>query len=263
KGGGRDDKWTEDLERGLYSVMCKDGDKNYRKTADEVFDNRTLMLLHKLISNGFLNTVDFPISTGKEGNVFKATSGDGKGLALKIYRTSNANFKAISNYIHGDPRFSGLSVSNNKHKLLTLWCLKEFKNLTRMQRARVRVPAPVRALQNVLIMEYVGDEGCPAPMIKSVDPSDLDMASVFEDIVENMALTYQKAHLVHADLSEYNILYWEEKAWIIDVAQGVVLEHPMAETWLRRDASNICNFFGKRGVKKDVESIIARIKGEE
>jgi len=54
--------------------------------------------------------------------------------------------------------------------------------------------------------------------------------------------------LVHADLSEYNILYHEEHLWIIDVSQSVEHDHPAAFDFLRNDIKNMEDFFGRLGV---------------
>ena len=55
--------------------------------------------------------------------------------------------------------------------------------------------------------------------------------------------------LVHADLSEYNILYHEEHLWIIDVSQSVEHDHPAAFDFLRNDIKNMEDFFGRLGVR--------------
>ena len=53
---------------------------------------------------------------------------------------------------------------------------------------------------------------------------------------------------MHADLSEYNILYHKGQLYIIDVSQSVEHDHPHAMDFLRSDCLNITDFFGKRGV---------------
>jgi len=254
--------WLDEVEHRMEAILCPDGDMEHRKTADEVFDTRTLMILSKFISGGHIDTVDFPIATGKEGNVFHATDPDGKSLALKIYRTSNANFKAITNYILGDPRFSG--ITKDRRQLLATWCSKEYRNLLRMQKAGVRVPEPVKARENILIMEYIGDENGPAPLLKQVNPRSIDNPQeLYEDVLENLRLTYVKAGMVHADISEYNLLLHNGEIWIMDVAQGVLIVHPMAEEWLRRDVTNVCNFFAKIGAETDLNSALAFVRGKE
>lgn len=60
---------------------------------------------------------------------------------------------------------------------------------------------------------------------------------------------YQSCNLVHGDLSEYNILWYNESPVIIDVSQSVEHAHPLAHEFLRKDISNIFDFFAKRGLK--------------
>ena len=156
------------LEHRIHAVkLRKDSDR--KNVQDEVFDERTLLTLYDLINDRKINTIEFPISTGKEGNVFAATSDDGM-LAVKIYRITNANFNAMERYIVGDPRFEGLH--GNKKKLVHEWCKKEFRNLMRYHEAGLPVPAPVTQRDNVLVMEYVGDETGPAPSMKFTPPQD-------------------------------------------------------------------------------------------
>ena len=57
---------------------------------------------------------------------------------------------------------------------------------------------------------------------------------------------YQRCKLVHADLSEYNLLYHKEEVWVIDVSQAVEHDHPMALDFLRRDCSIVQDFFSKK-----------------
>ncbi|MCK4844964.1 MAG: hypothetical protein KAS95_04770, partial [Candidatus Heimdallarchaeota archaeon] len=64
-----------------------------------------------------------------------------------------------------------------------------------------------------------------------------------------LSLMYNEANLVHADLSEYNILYYNKKPIIIDVSQAVLLDHPQAAFFLYRDVSNINRYFSSLGVK--------------
>jgi RIO kinase 1 len=111
---------------------------NERQTEGEVFDKKTLMTIYDLMKGGFIDTVRYPISTGKEGNVFFATDEDGDPVALKIFRTSTSTFKKVGKYIEGDPRFKG--VAGNRWKLIYAWTNKEFKNLQRY--AEAGLPAP-------------------------------------------------------------------------------------------------------------------------
>ena len=59
---------------------------------------------------------------------------------------------------------------------------------------------------------------------------------------------YHECKLVHADLSEYNILYHDSHLYIIDVSQSVEHDHPHAFDFLRSDVKNAEEYFGRRGV---------------
>src|SRR3989442_8508217 len=86
-----------------------------------------------------------------------------------------------------------------------------------MEDAGVRVPAPERVHNNVLVMEYIGDETQPAPALREVALE--DPAAVYADVVANIR-ALRKSELVHADMSEYNLLWWEGRVVVIDVGPG-------------------------------------------
>jgi len=116
------------LERHVDALKTnKTGDE--RQTVDEVFDNQTLMTIYDFMTSGVIESVHYPISTGKEGNVFFATDEDGEPFALKIFRTSTSTFKRVAKYIEGDPRFKG--ITGNRRKLIYAWTNKEYRNLQR------------------------------------------------------------------------------------------------------------------------------------
>ncbi|MCP4764570.1 MAG: serine protein kinase RIO, partial [archaeon] len=73
--------------------------------------------------------------------------------------------------------------------------------------------------------------------------------SLFDEILEMMKVLYQKAKLVHGDLSEFNILYHNQQPVIIDISQAVSIQHPKAEIYLVRDIKNIFNYFKKLGIE--------------
>ena len=63
-----------------------------------------------------------------------------------------------------------------------------------------------------------------------------------------MQTMYQQCRLVHADLSEYNMLWHDAKVWFIDVSQSVEPHHPHALEFLYRDCTNVVQFFRNMGV---------------
>lgn len=139
---------------------------NRSRTQEGVFDERTLMTIYKLMKDGYLDAVHYPISTGKEGNIFYATDAKNNKLVIKIFRTSTSTFRHIYRYIGGDPRFKG--IERNRHRMIYAWANKEFRNLIRYSEAGIPVPKPITFNKNCLLMEYIGDESGPAPQLKNV-----------------------------------------------------------------------------------------------
>ena len=237
-----DDKWLKKLDR--QSQVILDRVVFNRKTFGEVFDKQTLLLLGTLISNGIINQVDFPVSTGKEANIFRGTTPEKEFVAIKIFRTATMTFKHIASYIEGDPRFA--YGYKNKRTIIEEWARKEYRNLVLLQKAKVRAPAPIKCVHNVLIMEYIGDANKPAPMLKDVPLQ--NPQKVYDEIVTFITRMYKK-QLVHADLSAFNILMFRQKPYIIDVGQGVLLDHPSSSEFLKRDIYNIVHYFKKYGIE--------------
>jgi len=219
----------------------KRGDE--RQTEGEVFDKKTLMTIYDLMKGGFIDTVGYPISTGKEGNVFFATDEDGDPVALKIFRTSTSTFKNVSRYIEGDPRFKG--VVGNRWKLIYAWTNKEFRNLQRYEEAGLPVPEPITFDKNCLLMEYIGDEVSPAPQLKDVKLE--DPTEMYDEVLSFIIDGWKDAHLVHGDLSEYNVLIWEGQPIMIDCGQAMTNDFFNAKDLLKRDIGNINRFFRNRG----------------
>ena len=232
-------------EQRLFSDKVGHGQQ--RKILDEVFDERTLKAVHKLMNDGLLYVLDFPISTGKEASVFCGLGASMEEYAVKIYRVGNATFNSIRRYIQDDPRFR--RIGKDKRSVIHAWAMKEFKNLERMQAAGAKVPRPIATHENVLIMDYLynGDNHDPAPLLRNA--SDYDPEEAYKTLRNDVRKIVAKGRLVHGDLSEYNILMVEGRPWIIDVGQSLVLDHPQAKEYLQRDAYNLAHFFKKLKVE--------------
>ena len=66
--------------------------------------------------------------------------------------------------------------------------------------------------------------------------------------MQGMQRMYSMCHLIHADLSEYNMLWHQGKVHFIDVGQSVEPSHPHGLEFLLRDCRNVSNFFSRSGV---------------
>lgn len=247
-------KADKDLQKMLSEKRIKsDAD---RRVGSEVFDNITLKTLYKLANQGYLQILNGAISTGKEANVFKGIDDNGNFVAVKIYRVITSDFKKMQDYIQGDPRFK--VNTSNKRQVINTWVNKEFRNLKRACEYGVRVPRPITAKNNVLVMEFIGDtEGNPAPLMKNSKIS--NPQKVADKIIKYVKILYKDAKLVHGDLSGYNILIEDDEPIIIDISQGVVVDHPLAEELLNRDIVNLFKDFKKLGIEISEDEIKSKI----
>ena len=225
-----------------------------RQVSSEVFDDATLKVLYKLAKQGYINQLSGVISTGKEANVLKGVDDNGNFVAVKIYRVVTSDFKKIRTYIDGDYRFK--THGNNKRQIITEWTYKEFKNLGRLFNAGVNVPQAYAAKENVLVMEYLYSNNKEDRVAQPLQKSVLNNAeSVFDEIIHFMNLSYNKAKIVHGDLSMYNILISNNQPYIIDLAQGTLIDHPISRTLLDRDIKNIINNAKRFNVSLDFETM--------
>ncbi|KAI3971211.1 hypothetical protein MKW92_006342 [Papaver armeniacum] len=220
------------------SLTCKTEitDKRDRATVEQDIDPRTRMVLFKMLNRGIFDDINGCISTGKEANVYHATKDDGQEFAVKVYKTSDYCFRR--GYLKHNPR-----------QMPKTWAENEMRNLMRLKAAGIRCPTPIFLRLHVLVMEFVGKSGRAAPCLKDANLSEDKMGEGYVQMIMVMRKLYQKCNLVHGDLSEYSILYYEGIFHIIDVSQSVDLDHPLASYFLRLDCKHVSDFFRKNGVK--------------
>lgn len=253
----------DDRQSGLGSKHDRVADKSDRATSEQVLDPRTRMILLQMINRNVVSEVNGCLSTGKEANVYHALSisqEDGSeaavaplNRAIKVYKTSILVFKDRDKYVTGEYRFrQGYSKSNNR-AMVKVWAEKEMRNLKRIYASGIPCPEPVQLRLHVLVMGFLGDKkGIPAPRLKDVELVGSDIEArwklLYLQLLGYMRILYQTCRLVHADLSEYNILYHKDKLWLIDVSQSVEHDHPRSLEFLRMDIKNVSDFFRRKGV---------------
>ncbi|KAI9058388.1 RIO1-domain-containing protein [Trametes sanguinea] len=175
-------------------------DKSDRATSEQVLDPRTRIILFKMIGRGLIHEVNGCVSTGKEANVYHALTPERKHLALKIYKTSILVFKDRDRYVSGD--------RHNPRKMVRVWAEKEMRNLKRLRAAGIRCPEPIEVRENVLVMTFVGDkDGWASPRLKDADIPEAAFPDLYVELLLMTRKMFVECKLVHADLSEYNILY--------------------------------------------------------
>ncbi len=226
------------------------------KTRNDVFDARTNRNLFELSSKGHFEEGSIsPISMGKEANVFSAKKKDGKKIIIKIYRVNTADFNRMFDLLRRDPRFPKLT--KNRRKVVNAWASREYKNLHRARDAGVNVPTPFLIKENILLMEFIGDDE-PATKLKNAVDVDQEF---FDEVVDNMK-KLNKAKLVHGDLSPFNILNYHNKPIFIDLSQTMETDSIYAQEMLERDIKNVAQFFNKIGINTTEEYIRKKVTGK-
>lgn len=225
------------------------------KLESSVFDRPSLLALSRMMKKGIFKTLDYPIATGKEADVYRATCADGSFMAVKMYRIDTSNFVKMQDYIHGDYRFE--KIAGGRFETIIAWTRKEYKNLIEFSRAGARVPKPVFALRNILVMEFLGEAGVPFSTLGQTGSE--NPQADFDSIIDDMAKIHA-AGFVHADVSEYNIIMDDRGPYLIDCGQGVPTSHPGAAAFLLRDVQNVIRYFSKHGIVADENEILGKIK---
>ncbi len=251
------DRIARGQDREFLEFRKRIKDTEQFKVEDSVFDDATYAALYKLVQDGYIDAFGGPVSTGKEAAVYEALGPEGT-VAVKVYRVSASDFRQMRQYLDGDPRFEG--IGSDKKKVVLAWVRKEFANLRRARKAGVKVPRPIAAERNVLVMEYVGTETERGRRLAEVHIENPQTA--FEVVREYTRRLYD-AGLIHGDLSEYNVVVHEGELYVIDLGQAVTVHHPNAREFLKRDCENVAAFFARQGVDVTGEGLLEYVtRGE-
>ncbi len=133
----------------------------------------------------------------------------------------------------------------------TTWLTNEVESLRQLHKAGADVPKPFASNDNAILMEYIGDENFGAPTLHQVRLEPQETRLIFDRLLHNVALFLQHDR-IHADLSAFNVLYWEGDITIIDLPQAVnPYVNPQARVLLERDLERICQYFERYGIDAD------------
>jgi RIO kinase 1 len=207
------------------------------------------------INYGLASDVLYPISAGKEASIFLALW-KSHPIVLKSYRLWHTPHKLSTTKGH-------IRESSGKK---TRWILgliedvavAEFDVLQDCYKAGVRIPTPISRVANYLTMRFIGDGETPAPQLREVELEDPE--AVMNEIFDQYLKMYRDARYTHGDLSAYNILWWKDQPWIIDVPQSETVnkwsDMNKVELFLRRDIKNVLKYFKTYGIERDPEHIL-------
>ena len=239
-----------------------------------------LSSLHSFYEQGLITDVLALAKGGKEANVYRCAAHPATGLeflAAKIYRPRMLrNLRNDSLYRQGRETLqdSGRVVKKRERRVMLAiekktnfgqlvshmsWLGYEFVTLRRLYDAGAAVPRPVAVNPNSVLMAYVGDASRAAPTLHEISLGPREARALFGETLRNIELMLSQG-LVHADLSAYNILYWEGAIYLIDFPQVIDIHiNRSARAILARDVLRVCQYFQGQGVDCDPEVIMRRL----
>jgi RIO kinase 1 len=194
-------------------------------------------------------------------------------LAAKLYRPrmlrtlkNNAIYKegritrdSDGKLIHGSREARAMQKKTRFGKDLDLnsWIFHEYRMQEALYAAGADVPQPYAVGGNTIIMEYLGEEALPAPTLQEVRLPGEEAKELLRRVLYNTELMLTH-HLVHGDLSAYNILYWQGRIAIIDFPQMVdARKNDLASVLLERDVTRVCEYFHAYGIRIDPKAVAA------
>jgi RIO kinase 1 len=211
---------------------------------------------------GFITDVLFAVKSGKEATVYCAKAHPGRPeryYALKHYRPlAHRSFRNDAVYQEGrfgretrEVRAMRTKTRKGRAFQFGTWLAHEYATLRTLHEAGADVPRPIAAGANGLLLEFVGDGDVPAPMLAAVRLGSEEAHRLLESLLRNVA-NLLAHHVVHGDLSAYNVLYCQGRPVIIDFPQAADARvNPNAPLLLARDVTNLCRYFSRQGVDCD------------
>lgn len=226
--------------------------------------------LDQFFTEGLITEVLHIVKSGKEATVYCCQAHPSTGvdlLAAKVYRSrNNRGFKNDAIYQEGRLIIEGhvrRAVQNKsrfgREAQFGMWLDYEFATLNALYKAGADVPRPLMRSGSAILMEYLGNRQGPAPALQEVELARSEVRPVFECLMHNIEL-WLANNYVHADLSAYNVLYWQGAVRIIDFPQAIDPRfNPNALSLLTRDIENICRYMARYGLERDGRSIANRL----
>jgi RIO kinase 1 len=220
------------------------------------------------LDEGLITRVIGRVKSGKEASVHlceadPSTTGE-ELLALKAYHPlDRRDFRDESLYRDGEwIKEHRVRVALEKKTRFgrevqgVLWVDREWQCLRLLSDAGADVPRPVARTDDAILMTFVGDRGGgAAPQLRMLRPSLEDGELLLQAVLRNVE-RFLYHNVIHADLSPYNVLVWDDTVTIIDFPQAVdPRKNRHARDLLERDVRSICDFFERRGVESNAEAV--------
>jgi RIO kinase 1 len=231
-------------------------------------DNEQMQALETCIDEGLIDEVHWVIKSGKEATVYLCERSHETGselVAAKVYRSTEVRrFANDATYragrMHGKEHKQEARAVKRKNRIgremsFKSWVSDEFTTLNLLHARGADVPLPIAHRGSIILMEYIGDDGDPAPVLAHADLQPDVAEPLFRRLIWNVRLMLA-CDRVHGDLSPFNVLYQRGAIRLIDFPQAVDARfNPNALDLLDRDIDRICAYFSRHGVEADAHRI--------
>ncbi|NHJ38475.1 MAG: hypothetical protein FK731_00475, partial [Asgard group archaeon] len=199
------------------------------------------------------------VNSGKEASIYIAHLNNSP-LIVKLFRLQLTSHNKQKRRRTGNPLTRATSYANREYYLMSV-----------AFRAGLNVPTPAMNINNIILMQFIGEGWKPAPQLRNaflIEPADM-----LDEIIEQLKIMYQKARIIHGDFSEYNILVQNNIPIIIDFPQAIDMSllanrsedriHRNLEV-LKKDIQTICEYFEKEyHLEADFTEVYHYIAGKD
>jgi len=193
------------------------------------------LAINALVKAGAIVSFGQSLGVGKEADVYDALNSDCKRIAVKFHRLGRISFRQTR-------RKRGYTREHSTWLFQShLAAEREFQAMKLVYENGVSVPEPISQNRHVIAMGMI--EGAQLSKYRDIGKPE----KVLKEIFQNLRKAYLKAHLIHADISEYNIILKPDgHLLIIDWPQAVKTDHENAAELLERDIKNVLTYFSRK-----------------
>jgi RIO kinase 2 len=197
------------------------------------FEAYDILALSDLADRNVVASIGDRIGVGKESVVYEALGKGSNPMAIKFHREGRTSFKhvrRVREHLKDGSRCAWIHAARRAARY-------EFSVMTSLY-PQVSIPRPVALSRHAIAMELI--HGNQLNLITLSNPQEcLDI------MLDEVSAAYSLG-VIHADLSEYNVIVRGDEIKIIDWPQAVKIDHPNASELLERDLTNILRFFARK-----------------
>jgi RIO kinase 2 len=210
------------------------------------------LAINSLVEADIIEAFGKPLGVGKESDVYDALTPTKQRVAMKFHRLGRTSFRQTKRKRDYTIKYSYTPDWSHQSRIAAK---KEYKALRLLYPKGIAVPEPIKQNRHVLVMSMI--EG--AELYNQTELE--DPQAILNEILINVKKAYQDAHIIHGDLSPYNIILQpNQHILIIDWPQNVTAKHPNAKELVKRDLKNVLAFFKRKyRLKNKLKDVLSYI----